>query len=341
MPRCLASDRISIGSLEDDQFYSAPTSRVASRHVSVVPPTHSLEDEKNSNARPSEPLVSVCHPDSESEPLRSMPSQESPGAGPLNSKSDAHNGTEGAGIHMPDPQPISRHRKNERLKSKVNQILAEKSLNSTVKSTPAGIAATPRNPICSYTPSSITARRWSSIYMDHDRSLPDNGIAQPYRSSQIPGSTAMHEHEIDGIVRNIRAYLSGRRHECLAHTLGENQVPPSRGRPDDGPTQNTRVRPLGREKDSYLVTTNDIAGILDIVMSGIGGMQNDGLALPCLSVLLPKEPATKPWPHRKAIYPAVSVIADPATTIDSGGDTINIGPLRTTFISRQSITEVN
>ncbi|KAI0178696.1 hypothetical protein GGR52DRAFT_569603 [Hypoxylon sp. FL1284] len=56
---------------------------------------------------------------------------------------------------------------------------------------------------------------------------------------------------------------------------------------------------------------------MDIVITGIRRIHDDGSSARCLSMLLPQETLLKPTPNTKAIIPMLPTIADPATTINS------------------------
>ncbi|KAI1458751.1 hypothetical protein F4805DRAFT_113189 [Annulohypoxylon moriforme] len=334
--------RTSVGSLDDDQFYSAQSSRIASRHASLSAAPRNLLDETTHPAMPSEPLVSICQP-GRSVP-GSLPEAQSPP--PIRAPksrwaipfSMRHH-------HNPKhrhfcPKPLGRriHRTFHGTSDSIpllQPLRSESGIDSIEFTKP--LISSPASPI---------VHRWNSVYTrSHSRS--------DRSSSTDP--VDIDQQGTDAIVSTIRAYLSSRKHNNCSprinmSTVNENYPPPKLQTVQDA-LRESHVGPGGTIADSYLVTTSDIAGILDIVISGIRGIHRGRSAAKCLSMLLPKESLPKPSPNIKAIVPGSPSIADPATTISSvqpsfsvtgcsGNHKHYLDASRTTFISRQSITEV-
>ncbi|KAI1490189.1 hypothetical protein F5X96DRAFT_567281 [Biscogniauxia mediterranea] len=200
-------------------------------------------------------------------------------------------------------------------------------------------------------------RRWSSVYLESQPSMsPCLGISPPMVDMSVDGPVS--REGIEGIVCNIRAFLSDKHHDDCPQTVNtstisnENDPPSLTYRSDHGIINDGRLKAPTPTTESYLVTTNDIAAILDIVITGIRGLHDDSLEMGCQSLMLPKEPLVKPVPGTKRIVPPTPTLADPATTISSvqpcfslaalaGTNRHSIQASKSTFISRQSITEVN
>ena len=155
------------------------------------------------------------------------------------------------------------------------------------------------------------------------------------------------------IVRNVRAYLSDKRH---VHCTGSQPGPVSlkENRPLKTSSSLTNQPPSSdRAASTYLITTTDIMGILDIVMTGLQEGQ-DRQSSPMISLLklLPRSRTS----GSRTIFPRALSGADPATTISSAQPTFSPyggakgssrhgesrrEPLRAIFISRRSIIEVD
>ncbi|KAI4861290.1 hypothetical protein F4820DRAFT_73785 [Hypoxylon rubiginosum] len=347
----LAINRMSVGSLDEDQFYSAPSSRIATRHASLAP--RNLQEEPVQEALSSEPLVSVRQPGyavpaAPPENISPMPklASRSTWATPFTMRH--HHDPK---HHHFCPKPIGRrlhrtfHGTSESLpllQPLANELEAERSGYTT--------------PIISSPGSSIAMNRRSSAYCGNPSPL--SGKLQYPADSPLDNLISINKQGTDSIVCNIRAYLSGKKHnDCSSPRRGmlenrnENRPLSWRFRTDSNARKSDQTRADEATEDSYLVTTNDIAGILDIVITGIRRIHDEGPNAGCLSMLLPQEALLKPIPNLKAIIPMSPTIADPATTISSVQPSFSLpscprnqgnylDTARTTFISRQSITEV-
>ncbi|KAI1387635.1 uncharacterized protein F4822DRAFT_289199 [Hypoxylon trugodes] len=344
-------DHMSIGSLDDDQFYSASSSRITSRHVSLIAASRNLEEDTIHRITPSQPPASPYQPGLYT-PI-SSPGTRSP-TSPGGSRSK-----------WAFPFPI-RHHHNPKHRHFCPKPLARRlyrTFHGTSDSTPllrpianeqdAGIKGRVKYMVSSPT-SPIATDRWTPAYAGN-HSPCSEGSFTPI-DSPLDRLVNMNRRGTDAIVSNIRAYLSSRRHDdcssraSRAPTANENQRFPTL-RTERGVLQGNQTQVNEAAADSYLVTTQDIAGILDIVIAGIRCAHQDGSTAGCLSMLLPKEPLLKPVPKVKAIIPGSPSIADPATTISSVKPSFSMASYsdhhkqyldayRTTIISRQSITEV-
>ncbi|KAI0386362.1 hypothetical protein F5Y04DRAFT_120972 [Hypomontagnella monticulosa] len=347
MARYSAINRPSVGSMdEDDKFYSAPSSRVASRHVSLV--AHDLSEEVNHSTLPSAPLAIGRQPRYSSPIL--PPETQTPVQRPTSKpKWPFYFGTRRH--HSPKhhhfcPKPIARrfHRTFHGTSDSIPllQPLTNRSdlgsgdyIESLISS--HGLPASP-----------IMTGRWSSVHTGNHspRSMRSNSLTD----SPMGDPINITRQGADAIVGNIRAYLSDRRHNDCPSLTG-TLTTATENRRSLLALRTGHMRANENSTDSYLVTTNDIAGILDIVIAGIRRIHNNGSAAECLSMLLPKESLLKPIPSIKAIIPGSPTIADPATTINSVQPSFcmasrpqyhenSLDSARTTIISRQSITEV-
>ncbi|KAI8631276.1 hypothetical protein F5Y19DRAFT_483144 [Xylariaceae sp. FL1651] len=299
-------DRISFGSLEDDQFFSACSSRLASRHVSVIASQDHLPEDANSTARPSEPLVSVCLPPVETaQPLLST------------ARDDAFRHEHSQKHHHFCPTALRRRLSKAKAPESSSQLdITLRDENSSVRS-----SNTELNVLVSSPAPVVTTRRWSSV-LNGDQALTYacQGSVPVITRAQLDGHVS--KQGIDGIVCNIRAYLSGRRHDVCTRRLStleavENKIPPSSMQSEEVSFNESCLKPPTLPADQYLVTTNNIAGILDIVIAGMRSIQDENVQTECLSLLFPNDPRIRPVLRTKRIVPAISAIADPATTICS------------------------
>ncbi|KAI0898777.1 hypothetical protein F4806DRAFT_506736 [Annulohypoxylon nitens] len=328
--------RTSVASLEDDKFYSAQSSRIASRHASLSIAPRNFQDEITQTVMPSEPLVSICQPG------RSAPSPP-PVAAP---KSKWAISFPIRHQHNPKhrhfcPKPFGRrlrrtyHGRSDSIPL-LQPLRSESGIDSVEFTKP--LISSPASPIVD---------RWNSVYTGSHSPRSEGSYSSDPINVDQQGTEA--------IVSTIRAYLSDRRHNDCSPRLGvptiNENYPPSKLQTIQDALRGTPSGHSETSAESFLVTTSDIAGILDIVITGIRGIHRGSSAAKCLSMLLPKEILPKPSPRVKAIVPGSPTIADPATTISSvqpsfsitgcsGNHRHYLDAPRTTFISRQSITEV-
>ncbi|GAW14038.1 hypothetical protein ANO14919_034300 [Xylariales sp. No.14919] len=310
MVEYLPSDRMSFASLGDDeQFFSAYSSQPASRLMSVFAPHEQgqLPETVNSAVRPSEPLASVCLPTAEAAPQSSHEKEPAP-----MSPTDSHQ--QSPDIHHFCPASI--HRRTDQTSSQ-DPIQPETALSDEAASTGGS------NPVVAKLASSpapaIMTRYYSSV-----ADTEQNPAAYHYRDrsptiTQAQLDDYVSKQGVDGIVCNVRAFLSARRRGGSSGKPGvavidETDAPPSSIQPSpDDPHLKTSVLP----EDQYLITADNIAGILDIAIAGIRSIQDDRAQSDCRSLLFSSSAYVKPTLHTQNIIPGVSAVADPATTICS------------------------
>ncbi|KAK8855704.1 hypothetical protein PGQ11_011616 [Apiospora arundinis] len=178
----------------------------------------------------------------------------------------------------------------------------------------------------------------------------DTSLPPHKRSSPIPIE------EIENIVNGIKRYLSYRHHgTCNAAPGMNDQTCPPTPRPSmllPGVTNTIGAQPHVHEaSDTFLVSTNDIAEILDIVIAGLRTIHDKHLTTGCLTAMLPGRTRSRAGTTKKGIVPQCSKPADPATTISSvksafsatgyanHGTSHAFRNNKSIIISRQSITE--
>ncbi|KAK5626316.1 hypothetical protein RRF57_002031 [Xylaria bambusicola] len=117
---------------------------------------------------------------------------------------------------------------------------------------------------------------------------------------------------MDGIFRNVRTFLAAKRHGKLAATTSDENDKPS------SPIQTTPdIRYLEPPEDQYLITTDDIAGILDIVVAGVCSIHDDKGQPDCRSLLFARGQRAKPTLRVENIIPGEPAVAGPTTTFCS------------------------
>ncbi|XXG95555.1 hypothetical protein Hte_001820 [Hypoxylon texense] len=352
-----ATNRLSVGSLDEDQFYSAPSSRIATRHASLAP--RNLQEEPDQEASSSEPLVSVRQPG------YAVPAASPENTSPMPKHASRHRWTTSFMTrhhHDPKhhhfcPKPIGRRLHRTFHGTSDSLPLLQPLANELEPECGEPERSGYTTPIISSPGSSVATKRRNSGYSG--KPSPLSGKLQYPADSPLDDVISINKQGTDSIVCNIRAYLSGKKHNDCSQRLGmlanrnENRPLSWRFRTDPNAHKKSQTRAAAGEtiEERYLVTTNDIAGILDIVIAGIRRIHDEGSRAGCLSMLLPQEALLKPTPKVKAIVPKSPTIADPATTISSVQPSFSLASCsrnqshyldtaRTTFISRQSITEV-
>ncbi|TRX95582.1 hypothetical protein FHL15_003540 [Xylaria flabelliformis] len=127
------------------------------------------------------------------------------------------------------------------------------------------------------------------------------------------------QQEIDDILRNVRCYLSTRQHRdsCEKPAMPiatENSMPMSPSQaPLEGSYFDTQTPAL--REDRFLVTNDEVVGLLDIVIAGMGKFQDDNIQSNCQSLLFPNSTPAKPTLSPRNIILGASNVVDPATTI--------------------------
>lgn len=317
MSQRLKSRPPSVESDDHDQFFSAPASRIAS-------PPHSETSSPSFVAHPitigtlrkrwTIPLA-VHHP----------------------SETGAHH-------HFPKP-PFSRAKRGQPDHDADHTLLGGLALrgagnpNSTPNTATVPLSPSPWSDIIEQGSANGTQEIISLSSPRLRRSPALEDLRAPYNTSRTT---------VDAIIRNVRASLSHRRHvDCSV---------PQNGTARSTESQSPGEQASGRQSDTYLITENDIADILKIVVRGLHEIYNEKLFAECLSRVLPHDAAKKPSLNGKSIKVGMSTRAAPATTVnsvqptfsstgESGGRTQQATatpwrPPRSTFISRQSVTEV-
>jgi hypothetical protein len=340
----LNTRRISNGSLEEDQYFSAPSSRIGSRRLSVIPsPLDDFEDSDTGlSPRRSAPPALNREPE--------VVWTELPTTTPLNSD---HINNPGQRWGLPF---AVRHRHNPKHHHLCN--------NSVIRCRKDGHGLRQQDRCLQVPAKSRLSRRSISAQSDPDTiaeshrttkraktvtALP-TGLRTPellYGAEDGQGSSRQ---AIEDIVSNIHVYLSNRQHH---YCLPTNETSSFDGR--DAP-ESSSTQPVSfgeRTVDNYLVTTADIARILEIVITGLRPLPVGQISAQCLSVLLPQEVLDKPLPYTEAIVPRQSSLAAPATTVSSARPVFVLAGRsreepsihrpksgKATIISRQSVTEV-
>jgi hypothetical protein len=338
---------MSLASLEDDRFFSAFPSQPASRLMSIFASGQENEspEDVNSTRRPSEPLVSVCLPLAETAQPAASNDKGEPVAESLPNRHDQ----------------ASQHR----------HFCAADFLHRLGKTKPHEPVLQPRAASCDDTTSTessnwqvdkllsslvpvITTRCWSSVPCGHHAfaTCSCRGHLPVTTRAQLDGYIS--KQEIDVIICNIRVYLSVRQHRDCAR---QSALQASKENAGHSSTFNNflgdaRLKTSDTPEDEFMATTDDIAAILDIIVAGIRRIQDKSTQSECQSLLFPGNAHVKPSVVTRKIIPGMPAVADPATTIFSirpcfslASDSkdiecLNIGP-NATYISRQSITEIN
>lgn len=187
----------------------------------------------------------------------------------------------------------------------------------------------------------VITERWSSTSIGS--TLP---AAKSYSPGDIcPDDPNRSRENIETIVHDICTYLSGLRHDDC----------PLR-RPQDTSTNHGKMHgetDAARDNvGSFLVSTDDIAEILEIVITGLRDEHGEQMPFGCLTALLGEDHNTRPSTMDGSIVPTASCLAEPATTISSvkpsfsmigheGTSGVNPQSTKATIISKQSVTEVS
>ncbi|KAI0483511.1 hypothetical protein F4859DRAFT_528885 [Xylaria cf. heliscus] len=135
--------------------------------------------------------------------------------------------------------------------------------------------------------------------------------------AQLDGHVS--KEEVDNILRSVCGYLSARQHrdrygKLVGPTATETRMPLSPLQTlSDSPHLETQTQVL--PEDQFVVTTDDIIGILDIVIARMRKFQNDAIQPSCQSLLFPNNINVKPILRARSIIIGPSAVADPATTI--------------------------
>ncbi|KAI0129608.1 hypothetical protein BJ170DRAFT_681100 [Xylariales sp. AK1849] len=354
--------RMSRSSLQEDQFFSAPSSRTGSRHVS----THITPD----NGPGSDPGLESWTMESASQPNMTTVGNTQPGpVDPTQERTASPSKVKWVlpftgHQHEPKhhhlcPKPVIQ-RYNQSRSSPSKGVPNQELLEFRGNGEGSEGSVRPERLMSSSAPP-VTTERWSSIGIGEKR----YPAKRPRRSSTLIDpeieidDPATVRQGIEAIVSSIRAYLSNRRHnDCPSQSSSPGAIDGnergSKGASAPGVDQHVDQK-LDEAVNHYLVSTNDIAGILDIVIAGLRYLRDENLPTGCLSVLLLRDPNARPTTVIKAIIPPATGLADPATTISSVQPFFSIAGCqvsqtsrgsstqctKSTIISRQSVTEVS
>ncbi|KAI0187514.1 hypothetical protein EV127DRAFT_471782 [Xylaria flabelliformis] len=127
------------------------------------------------------------------------------------------------------------------------------------------------------------------------------------------------QQEIDDILRNVRCYLSTRQHRdsCEKPAMPiatKNSMPMSPSQALLESSYFDAQIPALRE-DQFLVTNNEVIGLLDIIIAGMCKFQDDNIQPNCQSLLFPNSTPAKPTLSPRNIILGAPTVVDPATTI--------------------------
>lgn len=336
--------RMSVASMEEESFFTPYPSQPASRLMSVFMSRDSINvsEDVNSARRYSEPLVSVCLPHTGT--TQSSPSKDKDDHGPGD---------------VPDSQGPScdisptgiLHRLDEEDGSP-GRCIQQRTPSCDDVTSPMNSAVHVEKLISSPAPVVMT-RCWSSVPHGDEAfdawCYPD--CSPVVTRAQLDGLVA--KEDMDVIISDIRAYLSSRSHSDYAGgpdttATNENLAPSS---PFHLRSHHIRHKP-DLSADHYLITTDEIAGIIDIVIASLSRPQQDDANSDCQSLVFPNETHARPSFGMKNIIPGFSTLADPTTTICSARPFFSFAGQsewiehpeprpHTTYISRQSIREIN
>ncbi|KAH8666452.1 hypothetical protein BX600DRAFT_435854 [Xylariales sp. PMI_506] len=340
--------RQSINNAEEDRFHSCVASHAGSRHASITA-NQAHRDALAADLAPDQPLIGSV---SSSCSLGTSDRDQTRATIDANSKyswGNTHQSLE-----------IQRGTKHNDLCSKstlcylgnrgsfvsknpanicsINHFGAENIARSTTGS--EHLVGSPADP--------ILTKRWNSISLGEEKASQPCSRRLP--SLDFPKAEDNKARQgIESIVRNIRSYLSYHRHDdCFLESYQPHLTVNKACIAQPHAANNGAIV----EPDNhYLVSTTDIAGILDIVIAGLRQLRHDNFTTGCLSMLLPLHPIAKPSPSLRAIIPLTSSLADPATTISNVQPSFsplskrssmgNQASSKATIICRQSITEIS
>lgn len=255
---------MSVSSLEDEQFFSAPSSRIASRHVSVHYWKRIHGDQPEMSPGPDEPSMTSALT---SENHSSFPKSKLRLQIPEHQEND-HRSPKKAIIGYADQ---TRPRFATGVPKFEPDMDSETSTEIEHSSRPVRLMSSPAPP--------VTTKRWSSISIGAAKS------PQPRKSKSTDlvdthfDDPIVVRRGVESIVSNIQAYLSHKRHEdCTpSSTAGSppSQSPARSASPDSVRRESSEREHQNSDEspESYLVTTRDIAGILDVSTQNMSTFQ--------------------------------------------------------------------
>ncbi|KAI2633335.1 hypothetical protein GGS21DRAFT_129218 [Xylaria nigripes] len=342
MAQCqLPLNRMSFATLEEDRFFSAqstqPTSRLMSVSSSQGREQISSSKDNNLGAQPLKPRVAVHDAPEESVPLLN------------HSKETSTNSTDNLDriSHISSTAIPCRFNKRN-----AQELPAELDAAFRNEGKSASVSKNAANEIL-YHPSPATPTRRGSSIIAVDQCLPACRYESPIPlvTRALPDGY-ISKQAIDNITYRVHAYLSdiqlSTRSVQPAVAVRDNVVASSAQTLSDDAQCETSAESPNR----YLVTSDDITEIVDIVIASLHTCRDGSTQSECRSLLLPNGTQAKPVLSTENIVPSMSTVADPATTIFSprpcftSTNTLeSVGRphsmARTTYVSRRSITEIN
>lgn len=331
MTRASIDHRASLISIGNDQFFSAPSSR-ASTPV-ILEPSSLTRAHLGVSSEPVTPfLIDSTLKQRWTLPFTRHQHPEEPAYLSLFPKSLSG--------HLQQSQP------GTGADSPLFRVLYElANPNNTPNTATLNMTPSPRSQrsVVQQSPTGFADLTVPSLRLRRSPALDD--LRVPYRSSHA---------SVESIICNIRAFLSHRRHTGCSQ-LPNAPVPSSENRSPVKTPPGKEVEGAEQSADTYLITTNDIASILEIVTMGLQGIHGEKSPAGFLSRLLPRGNTDRPSMGSRAIMPRMSTHADPATTFSSVQPTFSStgaalgherkinerGVPTVTYISRQSVTEVD
>ncbi|KAI1174377.1 hypothetical protein F4777DRAFT_599620 [Nemania sp. FL0916] len=288
MERDSLAHHMMIGSLESDQFVGASSSRPASRAMSASDASVSASSE--------EELVSNIAPPYLREKTHISASSIRPPIETHLSLIPSSRPSDHATIQEPHILP--------------KEPPPDEATSPTRSNTSVDNLVSSRAP-------SITTQYWSSV-TGRDPSLAAYPYQKPMSSVvRAPYDGYISKQAIDSILGNIRAFTSMRQHSNCPREL---RTIVTNG---NGP----RIAPLRTSQETlqfempslpenyYLITTNDIEKILDIVITGVRGIHDATVKLDGRSLVFSNDAYAKPGLGNRNIILNASALADPAITI--------------------------
>ncbi|KAI1817331.1 hypothetical protein GGS20DRAFT_592265 [Poronia punctata] len=335
MALCLHPNLASFASLGDGDIATTDSTRRASRLMSMLQSQGRTEipEHINSNARFSEPLVSVCHASADAprggSPARTVDTQ-------LQHNSE-HTERRGS-----CPIPPCRGLR----KVAAREWPSSAATSALWKTTPeAELGNATRDLMASLAPAVASTDQVSTCFCSSRGRL--SVLARAQLDGQVGG-----DFDMTNVTRNIRALLCDRKHDdCGAApttlVANENALPS----PMSSNIQASSYLDIPtRQGDHYLICQEDIEAIVEIVIAGIQTAQRKDIQPEHQPIVSSCVRETKPIFRSRQILPGASSTADTATTIcstqpylswtsNSDGQRHLYPRPRTTYISRQSITE--
>ncbi|KAH8203187.1 hypothetical protein TruAng_002708 [Truncatella angustata] len=295
------SNRNSVDDGDDDLFYSIPPTRHVSVATDETPPVSLLSIKSALDS----PLPAV----GDSKPLPILPVKSCPSrvGWPLPYQHEPEH-------HRFCAKPMIDHfakRRSSLSKSGTNGTLSHLDVGTAYIEEPLTIeqlVSSPADP--------VTTKCWSSTSIGSYLSTIEPHSPNPTRFDDAEAV----QRGIKDIVFNIRVYLKNSRHDhCL---LGSGQTRSTQAEHQNSQNQshdlsNNGDRAANEMPESFLVSSNDIAGILDIVISGLRRIHGQDIPSGCFSARPAKDENAKLTTRLDSIVPPPSLLAEPTTTVSS------------------------